>query len=53
VGLHAFEGGGTLGQLPEVVDRTAFEATVKRLKLTYADLRRYERVLKEAGEGLS
>ena len=40
------------GRLLEVVDRTAFEETVKGLRLTAADRRRYERVLEEAEEGL-
>ena len=40
------------GRLLEVVDRSAFEETVKGLRLTAADRRRYERVLEEAEEGL-
>ena len=39
-------------RLLEVVDRSAFEATVEGLELTEADRRRYERVLEEAEDGL-
>jgi hypothetical protein len=36
----------------EVVDRSAFEATVEGLELTEADRRRYEKVLEEAEDGI-
>ena len=39
-------------RLLEVVDRSAFEATVEGLELTEADRRRYEKVLEEAEDGI-
>lgn len=40
------------GRLLEVVDRSAFEATVEGLRLTAADRRRYQKVLEEAEDDL-
>ena len=40
------------GRLLEVVDRSAFEATVEGLGLTAADRRRYQRVLDEAEDDI-
>ena len=50
--MFGWETDESLERMLEVVDRTAFEETVKGLRLTAADRRRYERVLEEAEEGL-
>ena len=50
--MFGWETDESLERMLEVVDRTAFEETVKGLRLTAADRRRYERILEEAEEGL-
>ena len=50
--MMGWETEGNFDRLLEVVDRSAFEATVEGLKLTAADRRRYERVLEEAEDAL-